>query len=260
MHDLLARIDAFRPTDDNWRELDTHVQALACSGENLWAALPTLLRVFERYPRHDGHGVFWGILHLVESITGYEAILLEHVQRSPTEMGITMIQRIVNAGLVRIGVTELQPLLAKLAPLAPVIDCTIEPLATPTRSLDTILVDVAAFMPSGSEFDWSPLLVLVAQALDTKDLAIVTPLLQTLDRFHTYDGFSPFWPIVRGLEQLPGFPSALVTSVRTTPTRYGTTLLLRLLARQPYDVDRAYLVDGVDIAALAVSLIESRPS
>src|SRR5688572_28269703 len=107
MHDLLARIDAFRPTDDNWRLLDEHVQALALLGGDLFSALPTLLRVFERYPRHDGHGVFWSIVHLVEGIRGYEAVLLEHVTRVPTEMGITMVQRLVTNGIVRIGITEL---------------------------------------------------------------------------------------------------------------------------------------------------------
>jgi hypothetical protein len=246
--DLIAPIESFRATDDNWRDLDAHVQSLVASGEDLFAALPALLRVFERYPRHDGHGVFWSILHAIESVRGFEPILLDHVTRTPTELGITMLERLATSGFPRIGAVELEPLIAELKPRAPVLDYSLEPITSrPPRPLSApLLAELARFDPRPGNVDWSPLLVLVAQLLDTRDTdAIVTPLLQTLDRFHTYDGFSPFWPIVNGLEQLPRFASALVASTQTTPTRYGTTLLLRQLARE------VYVVDGVDIAALA---------
>lgn len=246
--DLLAPIESFRATDDNWRELDAHIQALVASGDDLFAALPTLLRVFERYPRHDGHGVFWSILHAIESVRGFEPLLLDHVTRTPTELGITMLQRLATSGFPRIGTVELEPLIAELKPRAPVLDYSIDPVTsrpTPPRAAP-LLAELARFTRPRGDVDWSPLLVLVAQLLDTRDTdAIVTPLLQTLDRFHTHDGFSPFWPIVNGLEQLPRFASVLVASTQTTPTRYGTTLLLRQLARE------VYVVDGVDIAALA---------
>lgn len=249
---LLAPIESFHVADDNWRELDAHVQALCASGEDLFAALPTLLRVFERYPRHDGHGVFWGILHAIESVRGYEAVLVDHVTRTPTEMGITMLQRLVSSGFPRIGVVELEPLIAELQKRAPVIDYSIDPTPPPRPVHDVaqLLAELGRFAPPAGDVDWSPLLVLVSQLLDTAATdAIVTPLLQTLDRFHTYDGFAPFWPIVNGLEQLPRFASVLVRSVQETPTRYGTTLLLRQLAQE------IYVVDGIDIAALAAHQI-----
>ena len=247
--DLLARIDAFRPSpgDDNWRELDDLVQALDAIE---LAAVPTLLRVFERFPRHDGHGVFWSILHVVEHVAGYEPMLVEHVTRTPTEMGLTMLRRLVTAGVSRIDTTELAPLIATLTPRAPVIDYTIEPISPRAprepRPLEPLLAELAAFAPAQSwDVDWSPLLALVPKLIGTNDPAIVTPLLQTLDRFHAYDGFSPFWPIVNGLEQLAQFPAALVASMQRAPTKSGVTLLLRLLAR---DITT---VDGVDLAALA---------
>lgn len=250
---LLAPIESFHATDDNWRDLDAHVQALCTSGEDLFAALPTLLRVFERYPRHDGHGVFWAILHVIESVRGFEAVLVDHVARTPTEMGVTMLQRLVTAGFPRIGVVDLEPLIAQLQPRVPILDYSLEPIATsvPRPLAAPLLDELAHFAPPPGDVDWSPLLVLVAQLLDTRDTdAIVAPLLETLDRFHTYDGFAPFWPIVNGLEQLPRFASVLVTSVQRAPTRYGTTLLLRQLARE------VYVVDGIDVATLAAQQIE----
>ena len=254
--DLLARIDAFEPSaDGSWRDLDTLLAALWSSGEPRLAWLPTLLRVFERFPRHDGHGVFWSILHGIERIAGYEPVLVEYVTRTPTEMGITMLQRIANAGIGAVGAVDLDTLIAELAPRAPVIDYTIAPITAraPTatrRPLDVLLAELAAYHPAPHEIaDWNSLLALVAELLDHGDTAVVTPLLQTLDRFHSYAGFAPFWPIVNGLEQLPRFAGALVESVQQTPTRYGTTLLLRLLARE------VYFVDGVDVAQLAAACL-----
>ena len=255
--ELLAKIDAFRPSaaDDNWRELDELVQALFASGNVNYAALPTLLRVFERFPRHDGHGVLWSILHGIESVAGYEPVLVEYVTRTPTEMGITMLKRIVASDITAVGLTELPALIKELEPRAPVIDYAIEPVtarapsAATRRPLATLLAELVAFHPPQGEINWNPLLALVAELLDHDDVAVVTPLLRTLDRFHTYQAFRPFWPIVNGLEQLPRFASALVASLKASPTRYGVTLLLRLIARE------VYVVDGVDIAALANELM-----
>lgn len=242
----LEAIDAFRPTaeDDNWRELDGHVQALRDPDVT---AVPTLLRVFERFPRHDGHGVLWRILHEVERIAGYEPILVEHVIRTPTEMGVRMLQRLINGGVSHVGVHELAPLVVMLSARAPIIDTTVDPsLLRPASPLDPLLSRLAAFAPPDRwDTDWSPLRTLVDELLATRDLAIVTPLLETLDRFHTRDGFAPFWPIVNGLEALPGFASALVASLQHAPSRNGLTLLLRLFARGVTDVD------GIDLAALA---------
>ena len=244
----LARIEAFRPSpaDDNWRELDAHLVAL---GPLTLATVAPLLRVFERFPRHDGHGVFWTILHAIEAVPGYEPILVEHVMRAPTEMGITMLQRLINAGITHVGVHELAPLVVMLSSRAPILDYTID---LPPRAIDPLLMQLAAFHPAPAwDIDWSPLRSLVDGLLASRDHAIVTPLLQTLDRFHHYDGFGPFWMIVNGLESLPDWPSALVASMQATPTRSGVTLLLRRLATGIRHVD------GVDVAALAAQHMAS---
>ena len=235
----LAAIEAFHPSPahDNWRELDELLQAIPLD----LAAVPTLLRVFERFPRHDGHGVFWSILHAIESVIGYESILVEHVMHTPTEMGVTMLQRLINSGRTHVGVHELARLVVMLSAKAPIIDYTID------RALPPLLAALDAFDPPERwDTDWSPLRTLVDQLVATKDVAVVTPLLRTLDRFHARDGFAPYWPIVNGLEHLPGWPAALVASVQRTPTKHGVTLLLRLLAREVTHVD------GIDVAALAM--------
>lgn len=236
----LAAIASFRPsaTDDNWRELDELLQAL---GPLDLAAVPTLLRVFERFPRHDGHGVFWTILHAIETVPGYANILVEHVIRTPTEMGVTMLQRLVNSGVTHAGVHELAPLIVMLSARAPIIDYTI-----PSTPLAPLLSALDAFEPPQSwDTDWTPLRTIADALVATNDPAIVTPLLRTLDRFRTRDGFAPYWTIVNGLEQLRGWPAALVASMQQAPTKTGVTLLLRLLAREVTHVD------GVDVAQLA---------
>jgi hypothetical protein len=86
------------------------------------AAVPTLLRVFERFPRHDGHGAFWAILHAIETVPGYEPVLVEHVIRTPTEMGVTMLERLVNGGITHAGVHELAPLIVMLSARAAIVD------------------------------------------------------------------------------------------------------------------------------------------
>lgn len=255
--DLLAKIEAFAPSpaDDNWQELDALVGELFASGPAQYAWLPALLRVFERFPRHDGHGVMWSILHGIESVPGYAPVLVEYVSRTPTEMGITMLRRIVAGGVTAVGLVDLDELIARLAPRAPVIDYSIAPApqraasSGARRPLATLLAELAAFHPPDGEVNWNPLLALVAELLDHQDTGVVTPLLQTLDRFHTYHGFSPFWPIVNGLEAMPRFAAALVASLHASPTRNGVTLLLRLIARE------VYFVDGVDICALAAGLV-----
>lgn len=235
---MLAAIEAFRPNaaDDNWRALDALVQA---TPRDL-ASVPVLLRVFERFPRHDGHGVMWSILHALETIPGYEPVLVDHVMRVPTDMGITMLQRLVNSGITHVGVHELAPLIVMLSPKAPIVD-----LQIPDELRDHRFTQLHAFSPPDTwDVDWSPLAAIVDELLASRDAAIVAPLLATLDRFATREGFAVYWKIVNGLEALPGFAEALVT---TPPTRSGTTLLLRLLATGVTHVGT------VDVTALAAA-------
>ena len=57
-----------------------------------------MLGVFERFPDTDGAGVFWSIVHGLEVLPSYEAQLLTSVRRVPSDMGVTMLGRLLNAG------------------------------------------------------------------------------------------------------------------------------------------------------------------
>jgi len=94
---ILQDIRSFEPVDGNWLGLDDLL------GE-LWSqrvpadVIPTLFGVFERYPDEDGAGVFWSIVHGVESMdTQYEDQLRESLARQQSEMATVMLRRLQRA-------------------------------------------------------------------------------------------------------------------------------------------------------------------
>jgi hypothetical protein len=95
--DIAADIDAFQPTNGNWLGLEALLGEL-WEQESPQAAIPEMLRVFERFPDEDGAGVFWSIVHGLETLPRYQAQLLTSVQRVPSLMGVTMLGRLLNAG------------------------------------------------------------------------------------------------------------------------------------------------------------------
>ncbi|MDM5175896.1 hypothetical protein PO883_01620 [Massilia sp. DJPM01] len=74
-----------------------------------------LLSVFERFPCHDGFGVFWAIVHCIENSQGYEPALLESVRRTPCDFNLTMINRMLNGGITNVGHESLIELLHTVA-------------------------------------------------------------------------------------------------------------------------------------------------
>lgn len=74
-----------------------------------------LLSVFERFPDHDGFGVFWSIVHCMEHFQGYEPALLESVRRTPGEFNLMMINRMLNTGITAVGNNSLLELLQTVA-------------------------------------------------------------------------------------------------------------------------------------------------
>jgi hypothetical protein len=74
-----------------------------------------LFRVFERFPEHDGFGVCWTIVHLLEKCSGYEQYLLESVNRNAAEFNLTMVNRLINGGFEKIGPTSLTLVLTDVA-------------------------------------------------------------------------------------------------------------------------------------------------
>jgi hypothetical protein len=93
--EILVEIDRFEPGPTrSWRALD----ALLCElwqGSISMSCLPTLFRIFERFPEDDGAGVFWSIVHGIESTDlDYEELLRESLARQPSEFCQLMLLRL----------------------------------------------------------------------------------------------------------------------------------------------------------------------
>ncbi len=112
--DIANAIDAFEPKDGNWLELDDLLQELFQS-ECPTLGVDALLRVFERFPEEDGCEVFWGIVHGLESIPGYEERLVQSVCSSPSEFGLIMVQGLLNSGVDEVAGVGLLALLETTA-------------------------------------------------------------------------------------------------------------------------------------------------
>ena len=123
---MLAEIDAFVPSDDGaWLHLDATLAEVFARDEDFNPAIHSLLNLFERFPRHDGHGVLWGVIHGLERIDGYQALLVSAVQRCPTELSITMLQRLLKSGQKTIGEVDVAALIAWGSERAPKINGTL---------------------------------------------------------------------------------------------------------------------------------------
>jgi hypothetical protein len=87
--------------DGDWLRLEALLTELWQAG-SAQAAIPELLGVFERFPDEDAHGLFWSILHGLESLQGYKEELMMSVRRMPSEMGVLMLGRLLNSDCVDI--------------------------------------------------------------------------------------------------------------------------------------------------------------
>lgn len=97
-------------SEEQLRALDAAIQELdpeSCSPSELRA----LLGVLERFPEHDGFEVFWSIVHALEACDGYEVELLASVERMPCELNISMVRRLLDAGITDVGGRQLEGVL-----------------------------------------------------------------------------------------------------------------------------------------------------
>lgn len=100
--EILRDIDAFSPPADDWSRLQALLDELWADGSPI-DAMPELLALFARYPvDEDGSGVFWSALHGLEGLSGYEPHLLRSVQQAPSEFGVMMLGRLLNADILYI--------------------------------------------------------------------------------------------------------------------------------------------------------------
>ncbi|HEY9403704.1 MAG TPA: hypothetical protein VIQ24_13655 [Pyrinomonadaceae bacterium] len=113
---IISILDGITSVEDEAElaTLDDAVSSLLAS-KHPQLGIGALLRIFERFPEEDGHGIFWSVLHGLESLPDYERALVESVRRQPSEFGLLMINRILNDGRSQVGSVDLLVLLEEVA-------------------------------------------------------------------------------------------------------------------------------------------------
>ncbi|WP_350287978.1 hypothetical protein [uncultured Croceitalea sp.] len=92
--EIISDIESYKSDDGNWLRLDKLVTELWESGKPE-IGIDALFGVFEKNPTDDGAGVFWTILHGLETLE-YEQKLYDSLMDKPSHMTITMLKRIEN--------------------------------------------------------------------------------------------------------------------------------------------------------------------
>jgi hypothetical protein len=112
--EICSEIDAFTPVDDEWLPLeDLIAEALDHSGAS--TSFSHLLNVFSRFPDDDGAGVFWSIIHGLETFPDYQPALLSAIRAHPTGLSLTMVNRMLNGGETHVGNTSWLSVLQSVA-------------------------------------------------------------------------------------------------------------------------------------------------
>jgi hypothetical protein len=116
VQNAIANLDAIASVEGagELQQLEDTLNRLFAS-ENPELGIDALLRVFERFPDTDGQGVFWSIVHGLESLPDYEEKLIESVRRRPSQFSLLMVNRMLNAGMARVRDTNLLSVLKDVA-------------------------------------------------------------------------------------------------------------------------------------------------
>jgi len=112
--EIADAIDQFQPDHGDWLGLDELLDELF-QRDLPDVAFDSLLGVFERFPTDDGAGVFWSILHGLESLPGYESHLVKSIQTNPSEFSLIMVHRLLNSGVEKLDETRCLALLEDVA-------------------------------------------------------------------------------------------------------------------------------------------------
>jgi hypothetical protein len=77
---------------------------------NVW------FRLYERFPNDNSEGIFWGILHSIETYHPIsDRLAIESVIRQPSEFPLMMVNRLLNSGIDRVGNVDLLELIRHVA-------------------------------------------------------------------------------------------------------------------------------------------------
>jgi hypothetical protein len=111
---ILRDIDGFMPTDGSWLRLDDLLNELFQQPVDA-EGIKAMLRVFERFPLDKAAGPAWSIVHGLESLPGYEPYLVDSLRRRPSELGVVMLNRMLNVGQLAAGDVDIHALLDEIA-------------------------------------------------------------------------------------------------------------------------------------------------
>lgn len=96
--EILRDIARFTPVNGIWLPLDHLLEELWRTGCPGPECLSVLFGVFERFPRDDGAGVLWTVVHCIEGLPyDYQQELRESYARVPSDMGQIMMTRLANS-------------------------------------------------------------------------------------------------------------------------------------------------------------------
>lgn len=102
------------------KRLTWEVDSLARRTDVSEPELVQLLSIIERFPNTDGYESFWSIVHTLEAFPGYEPHLIRSIARSPGELSLAMVNRLLNAGVSEVSGLSLIALLEAVASSATV--------------------------------------------------------------------------------------------------------------------------------------------
>lgn len=94
--EIANKIEFFQYKDGNWLDLDKLVIEL-WNSPHPEDGINSIFKLFQKYPIDDGSGVFWSILHGLETLD-YEQKLCSALLKKPFYIGIIMLIRIEKSG------------------------------------------------------------------------------------------------------------------------------------------------------------------
>ncbi|WP_461537009.1 hypothetical protein [Spongorhabdus nitratireducens] len=113
IEEVIEDVDGYLPVHDDWEPLDELIDE-ACNASDQRIVKP-FLGLLERNQDHDGYGVFWSIVHALESLGGYETELAASALRKPHELSVLMLNRLLNSGIQTIDGRPILEILLEIA-------------------------------------------------------------------------------------------------------------------------------------------------
>ena len=104
--EITNEIENFNPIDEYWLPLEDLLNEL-WEQESPQKGIKSLFKIFEKFPTEDGFGVFWSILHGIETFKNYEHNLIESLNFRPSLMGIIMLNRLENSSPKKIEIDKI---------------------------------------------------------------------------------------------------------------------------------------------------------